>query len=660
MSKNVTLRGIVVTGDSRDQAIANFVAAAKGDNVSAHIDSENSFVVLSNAQTDETVFLNPLTGKASLKPASNSVIKQLTFRSESSDKSDIPAFYTVCSSCFSHTLAEDKDLAKHCVVCASELTDLSESEIEALQKPEAAKPTVGLMAVATDAKEAISKFRDLYEGKADHKIYDCGNGNMVVASASDVLKFSPHNGTEVTVAEDVPFTASASSEDGIPAHIFSCVSSSCGVHVVSSDDSPVFCPVCASGVIEPDEEDLEDDEEDEDLDDAVATASDDEDEEEEEEEDSEDDESEDDEEEEEEDDSDEEESEEDDEDYDEDEEDFESESANVVIASSTSAVGVEQAQQNKVEPVVPAEPATEQQANASDNVQTGAAQVPEVKEVIKEVIVTKEVPVEQTVIATNLLDMVATAGELSADALTLVIANNVDRDTKWVAFHKDTPIATASARTTKHLDIFNTPAFGNVVIAAARNDGVREALNEFGFTGIATEVPVDVYVKQSVEEQVTAQVSEASTKYEADHNDYADRFQCALSTAARAIDIGYYQDVTHPVKDRLLATFSQLGVRNAGELINAAFASSGDEYVQLLVDRARDVMSYDVQVQNDFTKVVASASKTSGALTFGKPVETEQKPMHSVSSSTKEPASGDLIKQAVSSLRFSNRNPNRR
>lgn len=649
MSKNVTLRGIVVTGDSREQAIANFVAAAKGDDVSAHIDSENGFVVLSNAQTDETVFLNPLTGMASLKPASDSIVKQLTFRSEASGEADIPAFYTVCSGCFSHTVAEDRDLAKHCVVCASELKDLSESEIAALQ-PETAQPTVGLMAVATDAKEAIAKYRDLFEGKADHKVYDCGNGNMVVASASDVLKFSPQQGNKIVEAENVPFTASASSENGITAHIFSCVSSSCGVHVVSSDDSPVFCPVCASGVIEPDEEDLEDyEDEDEDLDDSVATASDDEDEdedldededEESDEDDLEDDESEEDDSEDEDGDSDE------DEGDDMDDEDFDSESSTLVVASASVAVSVaapvaEQAA--AVEPVAAAEP-----------VAAVASAEPQIVEVIKEVVVEKEVPVHQTVIATNLLDMVATAGALDANALTLVIANNVDRDTKWIAFHKDTPIATASARTTKHQDIFATPAFGNVVVAAARNDGVREALNEYGFSGIATEVPVDTYVKQSVEEQVNSQVSEASAQYEAEHNDYADRFQCALSTAARAIDIGYYQDSSHPVKDRLLATFSQLGIHNASELVNAAFASSSDEYVDVLIKKARDVMSLSAQVQNEFTAVIASGSKTSGALAFGKPVVEPVKPMTSVSNSTNEQAP-DLIKQAVSSLRFSNR-----
>jgi hypothetical protein len=648
MSKNVTLRGIVVTGDSREQAIANFVAAAKGDDVSAHIDSENGFVVLSNAQTDETVFLNPLTGMASLKPASDSIVKQLTFRSESSADADIPAFYTVCSSCFSHTVAEDRELAKHCVVCASELKDLSESEIAALQ-PETTQPTVGLMAVATDAKDAIAKFRDLYEGKSDHKVYDCGNGNMVVASASDVLKFSPQQGNKIAEAENVPFTASASSENGITAHIFSCVSSSCGVHVVSSDDSPVFCPVCASGVIEPDEEDLEDyedaeceDDEDCEGDDSVATASDDEDEDEDLDEYLKDDDSEESDEDEEDDSEDEDEDEGDSDDSEDEDEDFDSESSTLVVASATAAVSV--AAPAKPEPVTA--PVTAPVAVASAE--------PQIVEVIKEVVVEKEVPVHQTVIATNLLDMVATAGDLDANALTLVIANNVDRDTKWIAFHKDTPIATASARTTKHQDIFATPAFGNVVVAAARNDGVREALNEYGFSGIATSVPVDTYVQQSVEEQVNAQVSEASAQYASEHNDYADRFQCALSTAARAIDIGYYQDSSHPVKDRLLATFSQLGVHNAGELVNAAFASSSDEYVDVLIKKARDVMSLSAQVQNEFTAVIASGSKTSGALAFGKPVAEPVKPMTSVSNSTNEQAP-DLIKQAVSSLRFSNR-----
>lgn len=679
MKKNVTLRGIVVTGVDRDEAVANFVAAAKGEDVSAHIDQENAFIVLSNSQAEDTVFLNPLTGSSRLKPAGESILKQLTFRSESSsDEGLVNAFYTVCSSCYSHVVADDKELAQHCVVCSAELKDLSESEIDALrQDPETAQPQqqIGLLAVASDAKDAIKMFRDLHEGKVEHKVYDCGQGNMVVACATAEIKCSPLTGKELVEVDDVPYvaTASAGDEAGITAELFVCSNHDCNTHVVTANSDSVFCPCCASGLMDPDEEDYEDEEEEEeDEDDSVATASDDEDGDDEDDEDSDDDSDEEEEDEsydEDEEDSDSEEEEDESDDDEEEEDDFESESANIVVASSTSVVGVEQTPSNiaaeaagesmpKVtDNAVQNEPAvTEPQQAAASDVSAPAVTEPAaaVEPAIVEVI--KEVPVSQTVIATNLLEMAVTAsGELSADDMTFVIANNVNRDTRWLAFHKDTPIATASARTTKHPELFMTQAFGTVVAAAAQNDGVCEALKEYGFTGIAADIAVDTFVKESVEAQVTAQVSEAKASYDRDHNDYADRFSCAASTVARAIDIDYYRDASHPVKARLTTTLNQLGIKNSEDLVNAAFASSSDEYVQLLVDRTKQLMAYDLKVQNDFTEVVASASKTSNALTIGKPVETKaqhvQQPMTSVSNSTIDDSSA-LIKGALQSLRF--------
>lgn len=647
--KNVTLLGIVVAGDSRAEAEANYASVATGASVLALQDEEAGSIILSNANT--TVKLSdPRTGADRLTAVAASELDslQLEFLSESSE--DVKCFYTVCSSgCESHLIADDESLMHHCPVCASALEKLSDEEIAKFSEPVATPAVTAqpeLIAVASSFEEAVSAYRDLVERKVEAKAFDCGLG-VVVANANADFKHSPYTSESCTVIEVPDFAAEASDSGDYDAHMFVCSSSACGVHVVSSADEPVFCPSCSSGLLEPDEDeeeeeddyDLEDEEEEDDSDDSdeesdeddeyEAEASVEEDEEDDSESDDEDDEEDDSESEEE----------------DDEEDDMDDENALSVSSGAPEASAV-QPDSTAVVPVV--EPTPDATA-ATASQEAEAAAAPEAAAPVVEI---KEVPVEQTIVQTDMLKAVASSGEeLVADNLFMTLANNVNNDTKWIAIYGDTPVATASLSSTAHKDVFATKAFANLVLASAAEKGVVAALEEFGFKAIATAVAVDTYVQENIDAQVTAQVAEARANYDALQKDHAERFAAALSTAAVGINTSFFKDAVNPVKESLCSTLRSVGIQNPEVLVQTAFASGNDEYHRALIGKTVDIMSYDIEVQNQLTEAVASASSSNGIAPIGKPAPMQQKQVEpeqrQVSTSSSNP---DLMSVALGSL----------
>lgn len=668
--KNVTLRGIVVAGDNKAEAENHYRSVALGTSVKPLISEEDGFMILSNA-SDTVTLANPLKGTTDLVPAPKSVVGKLQFLSASSD-AKVQTFYTLCSDgCGAHIIADDKTLMEFCPVCASELQDLTDEQILAAQEPADVTTEPEIVAVASTKADAVAEYRKLVEHEGAVKAFDCGQGT-VIASADAVIKFSPYTGNASVEVETVPeFKAVASAPGKFPANLFICASSDCGSHIVSSTEHPVFCPVCASGLVEPDEDEddqlgsptdavasvseskCDDDDEEEDEDDIE------EDEESEEDEDEDSDEDEDDES-----DEDDEESEDDESEDDEEEDEDMDDDNSLSVSASAGPVGAAPQGESEVDkgqdrpdptpgndnPAVPGNPSAPAQPDAPiidkpEDSPAATASTVEPVEIIKEVEVIKEVPMAQTAIATDLLKVVASAsGELKAESLFLSFASNVGGDSKWIAFYGETPVAVASATGSKHKDIFTTAAFGNVVTAHAKANGVNAALEEFGFKVIATTIDVDTYVQENIAEQVETQVATARSEFEQHRADLSERYRAALATAAAGINNNFFQDVDNPVKGSLVATLEQVGVRNAETLIQTAFASGNQDYVTNMVNKADEIMLYDLAVQNQLTTAIASSSQSkSGIAPIGKPatlqkieqpepVQIQQKPHVSVSS----------------------------
>lgn len=676
---NATLRGIVVAGNSLEEVENSYRAVATGQSVRVLKNEEENFLFLSSADNDLQI-INPSSGEIDdLVEATGDYENRLEFfASGSEDK--VRTNYTLCSDgCGAHLIADDPKLMDYCPVCATELKDLSEEDIEQFLHEEEAMSNTGeqdtqkeavAIVTASTRDDAVDIFRSLAQGGTECKFYDCESSSVVTSSDTEI-SYSPFTGESSTEIEgaSVEFQATASDGDGYDANWYICANSECGQHVISSDESPVFCPSCSSGLIEPglasaiatgEDKDTtienykavassddftsyqaEDDsyfvtlsstafsydpvsgveiepvesfvghvessdepsvykcsnddcgiyvatascvgycpncdseihEEDLAVESSSESSSEEEEEEPYEEENEEDTSYSSDKYKDDEDDEDDDEEEEDDDEYDEDDdEDYEDmDDKNSMSVSSD---------------------------DDDDSVVVNSVRL-------------SDEPEESglTTVQTDMLSMASAKGDLSGSDLDIVNLGNVENENTWMAMHKGTPIAKVTASSSKvESGVYHSAQFANVVHASVNENGVEKAFEELGFQPIVAEVDVDSYVQNEVENQVSARVEDVRSNFEVSSQDYSERFEAALATAAEGINKGFFKDLNNPVKSALVSTLQSVGVKNSGNMVAQAHNQNNADYIRNLIAKAKEIMEYDVNVQNQLTEAVSSAS----------------------------------------------------
>lgn len=630
---NPPIRGIVVAGNTLEEAQEFYRAVATGQDVKALHDEEETFVVLSSAASDISM-VNPLTGADDLI-VGDGLTEQMEFLSSDSEAVNIN--YTICTAgCQAHVLADYAEMLKHCPACASVLPELDEEAIAALagdDDEECEDCKVSAIASGKTLEEAVANYQAMVLGESDDtKTMKCGDVRVSIAGdhAFDVYK-----GCASTIVEHEPayLESLSSSSEELDAHHFVCASSACGAHVVSSDDMPVFCPSCSSGLMEV--SDLEestagDEDEDDDQNEAnagtesdddedglteanaaaindlereieEALAASDDDESDEDDEDYDDEEEDDDSDEDEDDDSDDEEDDEDEDEEDEEEDDLdEDEDDDEALTLSVSSV---------VE--TPA-------SRRARNLQEARASVQE------------EEQEETTVaVAASFLATASANAELSASKVE-VAYNALASGNKWFAFYDGVPFAVATAASAeKHAQIFNTDVFGRAFKAQANEQGVQAAVENMGFVEIKPEIQVADYVKSEIDQQVELKTSEVAQAAAQAHAEYADRHAAAMALAATGITKNFFVGQTNPIAQQLIESLSAVGLDNASSLVNQAFAQNSDAYHKLLLAKASQILSYSLEAQNEiaqavggFNNVEATASTT--PMQMGRPVAAQK------------------------------------
>jgi hypothetical protein len=621
---NPTIRGIVVAGNTLEEAQEFYRAVATGQDVKALHDEEETFVVLSSAASDISM-VNPLTGADDLI-VGDGLTEQMEFLSSDSEAVNIN--YTICTAgCQAHVLADDAEMLKHCPACASVLPELDEEAIAALageDDDDCEDCKVSAIASGATLEEAVANYQAMVLGESDDsQTMKCGDVLVAVAGAA---AFDVYKGCASTIVEHEPeyLESLSSSSDELDAHHFVCASSACGAHVVSSDDMPVFCPSCSSGLMEvsdleeanagdDDEDDDQteanagddgDDDEDEglteanaaaisnlerEIEEALAGSDDDEsdDEDEDYDEDEEDDDSDEDEDDDSDDEEDDEEDEEDEDDLDEDEEDDEA------LTLSVSSV---------VETPASRRARNHQEARAS--VQEEEANV---------------------AVAASFLACASANTELNA-AKVEVTYSALASGNKWFAFYDGVPFAVATAATAeKHAQIFNTDVFGRAFKAQANEQGVTAAVENMGFVEIKPEIQIADYVKAEIDQQVEVKTNEVAQAAAQEHAEYADRHAAAMALAATGITKNFFTGQVNPIAQQLIESLSAVGLDNAGSLVNQAFAQNSDAYHKLLLAKASQILSYSLEAQNEIAQAVGGfnnveAVASTSPVQMGRPV----------------------------------------
>ncbi|AGS81966.1 ATPase [Pseudomonas phage PaBG] len=612
MSKHqrTPIRGIVVAGNSLEDVQELYRAVATGQDAQALHTADDSFVVLSSASSDINM-LNPLTGVDDLK-VGDGLVEQMEFLSSDSDAVNVN--YTVCTAgCNAHILADDAELLKHCPACASVLEDLTDEQIAALSAGEEDGECDGCqvqesaIASGKTLEEAVAAYRAAISGEGETRTIK--SGDVLIAVAGDA-NYDVYTGNEATVvADQQPSILESLSSSGaeLDAHHFVCASSACGAHVVSSDDMPVFCPSCSSGLLDPEDEEatagVEDDsdvgEVRDDLNPALASDEDDEDEDEEEEDDldEEDDESEEDEEEDDEEEE-EDESDEDEDDLDEEDEEEDDEEDDSLTLSVSS---VRYADNGRAR-------------NRKPRVEEATASVQE--------------PERMVAVAAS---FVALSGDMDVSKLDVAYAN-VQGENAWVAFYDRVPMAIAMASACdKHKEIFNSEVFGRAFKAQASQHGVPAALENMGFQEIKPEIQVADYVQAEVAQQVAARTQEVTASAERDKAELQDRLNGALATAALGYSKNFFKGQSNPIQQSLIESLSSVGLDNASALVAKAFAQHSDAYHSMLLAKANQIMGYSLETQNEIAEALAGtnaseeANASSAPMPLGRPVQVEKK-----------------------------------
>jgi hypothetical protein len=612
MSKrNSRLRGIVVMADNQEQAVELFSAVASG--TYRVLESKDGEFAIATSNSDLQL-LNPLNGEEMVAVPEDEKHEMVAVASNAGE--DMDAFYQACSSgCGAHVVTDSLELLDKCPACASDLPKMEDADLKTNNQPKEL-----LLAVATDRVSAVEAFRALASGECETFAAKCDD---VMVVSNQPINFDIYkNIAAEQVADYTPQLAVASSatEDGkLKVHYLTTASDSGQeMHIIASNQSPIFCPVTNMGLVDPEDEMSE-------AQKATASAdflskASDEDEEEEEEED----EDFDDEEEEEE------EEEEDPEEEEEEEEEEENDDDDLSLGLAASKGKKKGGVKRKVKPEMATASAT---TEADVNAAAATEQAPAVA------VATEQTEAEQTAAAAPVVAAVVEQAPVEVSASFVSIASNdmkensvdvnyvgnVQGEPTWMAFHNGIPFAKAIASASENPATFADPAIGRAFKAIASEQGVHAALEQLRFEEIKPVLQIEQVVAEQIQSQVAEQGNVLAEATARDKSELATRYESALATAAHGINTGYFRDMSNPIVTALASTLEDVGLAGAAELLQRAFIDHSPEYHASILAKAAEIMQYEQVVQNQMATAVTQIEPknvaTASSLSMGRPVQ---------------------------------------
>lgn len=593
------LRGIVVAADTQEQAMDHFRAVASG--TYQVLESKDGEFAIATTDTQGIQLLNPLNGEEMVVVPEDEKHEMVAVASADAD---LDAFYQACASgCGVHVIADSEELLQNCPSCASALPQMEEADLKTKNPAQTAQPVKEiLLAVASSRKDAAKAYRALATGACETFTAQCDD---VMVISNQPLNYDIYKGTEaVAVADYIPQLAVASENGQVKAHYLTTASSEDGqLHIVCSDQSPIFCPSTSSGLVDPVDTMSEQER---------ATASDDF---------SEDDDFE--EEDEEEDDDDVEDEEEDDEEEEEDDEEEEEEEDEDDLSLSLASTAQKGGVRRKAKPVQIAA--------------TAAAVAP------------VEVSASFVAIAAN---------EMKDNTVDVAFAGTIQGEPTWVAFHNGIPFAKAIASASENPATFAGAQFGRAFKAIASEQGVHAAIEQLRFEEIKPVVSVDAVVATQIANQVSEQTANIAEAASRDASELAERFEAAMATASKGVTGGFFKDMNNPIRVAIASTLEDLGVQGGDELLQRAFGEHSDAYNKQIIAKASEILKYDLTVQNQLAQAVMTIEPenvaTASSLSVGRPVDRplhQQQPLGFEATASAQP-DPSTFQAKLSSLKF--------
>lgn len=223
----------------------------------------------------------------------------------------------------------------------------------------------------------------------------------------------------------------------------------------------------------------------------------------------------------------------------------------------------------------------------------------------------------------DMLSAIAASEDLSVEKFHVAHCGSIEGSNTWTAFYGKLPVAMCSESNVADKpalkDIFDSAKFKAALMAHASAEGIESALSEFNFERINPQFDVNTVVEhelvqrsesrvQEVEQQMAAYAANVEAERDADMEHRMDRLMSALATSALGINRNTFANIRNPIADRLIAAMSASGLRNAEELVSDAFVEAGDDYNELLLGQARELLEKDETTQDEITRVIVATA----------------------------------------------------
>lgn len=573
MSKKLQMLGILATGRTRADAVNNYRLLALGKGATLQVSESNNIAFVAQASGAESMF-DPQNGDQTLvqKPE---MLQKLQFASHSSDRIEVE--HLVCASgCGAHVVFDSPQLVHFCPKCTSSLSEDTEdtSEEDDVVADNLDMDNEDEIEIPADDEDETSESVDGDDEDSDEELglaptEEESSEDSVVADEDETSEASDYDEPLVVVCSSLAEAASlyakhstrSLSSGKVDAHYLLCTSSDCGAHIVG-DVHVDKCPSCNSDTEEPSlsgedmeveidptnvavEDDAEDTSEDTTVEDGAEDTS-------------------------------------------EEQVDLEESES----GTCKSADDAEPEAEDDTEAETDEKSSDTNDIGISDGEETTTGDDEESEE---------DASSESTEI--NVCDYIPESA--NADDLDVVYAASVNSNSCWTAFYRGTPVATAlKAHAGNNADMFDSPKFGHVAIAVAKQSGVKQALTELGFKPIRHEVSLS----KEISRIVTERTSEASAKAEQQVASHIEAFEAALATALIGMNRGFFQGKANPLKAALCSSLSSTGVRNPEVLVDRVFSANHDSMLREAVALAKEIMAKPAEVQESLSRTIMDMS----------------------------------------------------
>ena len=174
-------------------------------------------------------------------------------------------------------------------------------------------------------------------------------------------------------------------------------------------------------------------------------------------------------------------------------------------------------------------------------------------------------------------------------------------------FAKGHPVAVLSKKAAgENGDLINNQEFANAIALEVETAGVSSAIKKFNFK------PYKFKVEQAdvVKEKVDKQVAQMQAKFAKREKALFNKFMEAASVAAAGINKNFFRDVENAsaLRNSLVSEFEQLGVQEAGVIVDHVLASKIDDHVRSILVKAQDIYSKPAEVQTELASAITNSN----------------------------------------------------